>query len=105
MTLDSDSKLESKQTLSPEPAKHNQQQEKKQEIISKKKQQPEQKNESMDDVKQFEINQNGIEERHEPEGRQTDTTVTEEKRKEVGMFIKSFKKEYLLSSVFWLFPP
>lgn len=83
MTPDSDSKLEGRQTLTPEPPKQNQQQEKKQETSSKKPMQPERKEATIEEVKQMERNQNGIEERQEPEGRQADRTVTEQDRKEV----------------------
>ncbi|XP_044000663.1 unconventional myosin-XVIIIb-like isoform X1 [Gambusia affinis] len=72
MTPDSDG-----QTVSPEPPKQNQRQEKKQEVVGRKKLQPEPDKKRTDDRKLEETNQNGIEERQEPEGRQADATVTE----------------------------
>ncbi|XP_047229414.1 unconventional myosin-XVIIIb-like isoform X1 [Girardinichthys multiradiatus] len=83
MTPESDNKLESRQTLTPEPPKQNQQQEKKQEIISKKSLHPEWNTKRIEDVEKVERNENGIEERQVPEGRQADTTVKEQDRKEV----------------------
>ncbi|XP_016537207.1 unconventional myosin-XVIIIb [Poecilia formosa] len=71
------------QTLSPEPPKQNQRQEKKQEVVSRKKLQPEPNKRRTDDRKLVETNQNGIEERQEPEGRQADATVPEQNGKEV----------------------
>ncbi|XP_032426317.1 unconventional myosin-XVIIIb isoform X3 [Xiphophorus hellerii] len=78
MTPDSDG-----QTLSPEPPKQNQRQEKKQEVAGRKKLQAEPNKRRTDDGRLVETNQNGIEERQEPEGRQADTTVTEQNGKEV----------------------
>lgn len=72
MTPDSDG-----QTVSPEPPTQNQRQEKKQEVVGRKKLQPEPDKKRTDDRKLEETNQNGIEERQEPEGRQADATVTE----------------------------
>ncbi|XP_041826615.1 unconventional myosin-XVIIIb-like [Melanotaenia boesemani] len=74
MTPNSDSKPETNKDPTPEPPKQKQQhQEKKTEIKSKKMQQAE----------PMKKKEEGMEQRQEPEGRQSDATVTDHKRREV----------------------
>ncbi|XP_040915417.1 unconventional myosin-XVIIIb-like isoform X2 [Toxotes jaculatrix] len=78
---DPDSKQQTRNDATPEPPrqKHDRRTEKK----SKEMPQAEQKTERKEEVKQVETKEEGMEERQEPEGRQADTAVTEQDRREV----------------------
>ncbi|XP_026212504.1 unconventional myosin-XVIIIb isoform X2 [Anabas testudineus] len=79
---DPSNKQQTKQTVTPEPLK--QQQDVRSEKKNKKTPQAEQEQkERMEEVKQVEKKEESVEQRQEPDGRQADSTMTEHNRKEV----------------------